>query len=186
LPEHASTRVIELASPDAPSELLASIRTLLDDAFASDLAVNFTDDDWAHTLGGTHVVVLDGEDVVAHAAVVARDLEVGARRFRAGYVEGVGTAPSRQGQGLGSAAMAEAALVVRRSFELGALSTSVHHFYERLGWERWHGPSFVRGDGMSVRTEDEDDGIMVLRFGPSVGLDLSASITCDARPGDDW
>jgi aminoglycoside 2'-N-acetyltransferase I len=178
--------VVRLASADAPVELLASIRALLDDAFASEFAVDFTEDDWAHTLGGTHVLVLDGEDVVAHAAVVGRDLDVGGRRFRAGYVEGVATAPSRQGHGLGSAAMAEAARIVRGSFELGALSTSVHHFYERLGWERWQGPSFVRREGTPVRTEDEDDGIMVLRFGPSAGLDLTAPITCDSRQGDDW
>ena len=41
------------------------------------------------------------------------------------------------------------------------------------------------GDGL-IRTLDEDDGIMVLRFGSSAEIDLSASISCEARSGDDW
>jgi hypothetical protein len=28
--------------------------------------------------------------------------------------------------------------------------------------------------------------VMVLRHGPSQGLDLSADIVCDQREGDDW
>jgi aminoglycoside 2'-N-acetyltransferase I len=174
--------VVRIASADAPVELLASVLRLLDDAFAGE----FTGDDWSHTVGGTHLLAVDGEEVFAHAAVVARDLDVGDRRFRAGYLEGVATAPSRQGSGLGTAVTAEAALVVRQSFELGALSTSAHHFYERLGWERWQGPTFVRDGETRRRTPDEDGGIMVLRFGASTGVDLDASITCAARPGDDW
>lgn len=66
------------------------------------------------------------------------------------------------------------------------LSTSAHAFYEALGWERWQGPTYVRDGETVVRTEDEDDGIMVLRNGPSAGLDLAQALTCDARPGDDW
>ena len=76
--------------------------------------------------------------------------------------------------------------VIRRECELGVLSTSSHDFYGALGWERWRGPTFVRTGGQLVRTEDEDDGIMVLRFGPSQGLDLAAAISCDSRTGDDW
>ncbi len=44
----------------------------------------------------------------------------------------------------------------------------------------------MRTGGQLVRTEDEDDGIMVLRFGPSQEADLTAPISCDSRPGDDW
>jgi aminoglycoside 2'-N-acetyltransferase I len=174
--------IVVLASADVSAGLLASLRALLDDAFAD----GFSEDDWAHTLGGTHVVALDGDDVVAHAAVVTRDLDIGERRWRAGYVEGVATARSRQRSGLGTAVMDEARRVVQAGFELGALSTSVHPFYERLGWERWQGPSSVRRSTGTVRTPHEDDGIMVLRFGPSATVDLTAPITCESRRGDDW
>ena len=99
----------------------------------------------------------------------------------------VATAPARQGEGLGSLAMAEVARIVSRDDELGALSTSAHGFYERLGWERWEGPTYVRRrSGETVRSEDEDDGIMVLRFGVTAGLDLTNPLSCDERTGDDW
>ena len=71
-------------------------------------------------------------------------------------------------------------------FELGAFSTGRHAFYQRLGWERWQGPTFVRHGQNVVRTADEDDGIMVLRYGTTSGLDLAAPISCETRPGDDW
>lgn len=87
---------------------------------------------------------------------------------------------------MGSRVMAAATEVVRREFELGALATGRHSFYERLGWERWGGQSFVRDGDSLVRTEEEDDGIMVLSFGPSADVRLSEPISCDPRPGDDW
>jgi aminoglycoside 2'-N-acetyltransferase I len=146
----------------------------------------FSDEDWAHTVGGRHVVVADNGIVVAHAAVVPRVLDVGGRPFHTGYLEGVATAPGRQREGIGSIAMTQASAVVRRDFELGALSTGRHAFYERLGWERWQGPTWVRRGTELVRTEDEDDGVMVLRFGPSNDIDRTAPITCEARSGDDW
>ncbi len=158
------------------------IRTLLLDAFAGD----FSDDDWEHALGGRHVVVVENDAVVSHAAVVARGLEVSGRPFFSGYVEAVATSPACQRRGLGGLVMTEAAVVVRREFQLGALSTARHEFYEALGWERWQGPTFVRRDAELIRTEDEDDGVMILRFGPSKNVDLSASLSCEGRPGDDW
>ncbi len=169
-------------TPEASTALLTEIRRLLDEAFEGE----FSDEDWDHTVGGWHVVVSDGGRVVAHAAVVARTIEIDGRPFRAGYVEGVATAPRRQGRGLGSLAMAEVADVVRVGFEMGALSTGRHRFYARLGWERWRGPTFVRDGSEAIRTEEEDDGVMVLRYGPSAGVDLTSPISCPARAGDDW
>ena len=74
----------------------------------------------------------------------------------------------------------------RSTYQLGALSTGEHRFYERIGWERWQGPTLVRAGGELIRTPDEDDGIMVMRFGSSTGVDLSAPIVCDVRPGEVW
>ena len=132
------------------------------------------------------MLVTDGGALVAHAAVVPRRLEVGDRAVEAGYVEAVATAPARQGEGLGTLAMVEVDRLLRRDHEMGALSTGASRFYERLGWERWRGPTFVRRGAEVVRTPDEDDGIMVLRFGPTATLDLTAPIACEARAGDDW
>ncbi len=154
----------------------------MDEAFGD----RFEETDWEHALGGWHVLVSDGGTLVAHASVVPRELHVGGRPVRAGYVEAVATAPARQGEGLGTLAMREVDLLIRRHHDLGALSTGAHRFYERLGWERWRGPTYVRRDGALVRTADEDDGIMVLRFGPTAGVDLGAPLSCEARRGDDW
>jgi aminoglycoside 2'-N-acetyltransferase I len=170
-----------LPTTEAAPDVLAASRALMDLAFDE-----FTDDDWAHALGGHHVVVADGGTLIAHAAVVPRTIEVADRTWAAGYVEAVGTRPDRQGQGLGSRVMAEIAAVVRARFELGVLSTGEYHFYERLGWEHWQGATYVRDGATRHRTPDEDAGIMVLRVGPSAGLDLTASITCETRAGDDW
>jgi aminoglycoside 2'-N-acetyltransferase I len=163
-----------------PADLLAS-RDLMDAAFGD----RFSDDDWDHALGGTHVLAIERGQVLAHAALVPRMLEVDGSPVWAGYVEAVATLPGRQGEGLGSLVMAEIAVVLRETYDLGALSTSRHAFYERLGWERWRGPTYVRA-GDLVRTEDEDDGVMVLRFSPRAEVNLTSSITCESRPGDDW
>jgi hypothetical protein len=83
--------------------------------------------------------------------------------------------------------MARLGGIVQREYEFGALSTGSHRFYERLGWERWSGPTFVRTGHGLVRTED--DGVMAMRiprFGSSTGLDLTAPISCEARSGAYW
>jgi aminoglycoside 2'-N-acetyltransferase I len=154
----------------------------MDAAFEGD----FDDDDWGHALGGVHAVVCDGNAVVAHASVVPRVLEAAGRPLRTGYVEGVATAVSHRGRGLGSAVMREIGAVLRSQYEFGALGTGAYAFYAALGWERWRGPTFVRGSTGPERTEWDDGGIMVLRFGPSADVDLAAPLSCEPRPGDDW
>ena len=174
--------VSRFTTAEASEECLGQIRELFFTAFDE----RFTESDWEHVLGGWHEVISEGGLVVSHAAIVERTLVVGDRSFRSGYVEGVATHPSRQRRGLGSQVMDEVAQLLRSEYEMGALSTSVRGFYESLGWERWQGPTYVREASQLVRTEDEDDGVMVLRFGPSRGIELSASISCESRIGDAW
>jgi aminoglycoside 2'-N-acetyltransferase I len=82
--------------------------------------------------------------------------------------------------------MSSIADIIRGSFELGGLSTSRHDFYRHLGWEPWRGPSYVQHATGLVRTPEEDDGLMVLRVGPSAGVALDTAIVCESRSGDDW
>lgn len=191
--------VLELSvvGDDLPPSLLATVRRLVWSAFepvpdgldsdaAADAGHSFADEDWEHTFGGLRVLATDGGVPVGHAAVVPRLLHVGGEPFRGGYVEGVATAPDRQRLGVGSQVMERVADLVRGEHELGALSTGRTAFYARLGWERWLGETYVRDGAHLVRTPDEDDGVMVLRHGPSAGIDLTAAITCEARSGDDW
>ncbi|MFA9431980.1 GNAT family N-acetyltransferase [Egicoccus sp. AB-alg2] len=170
------------ATGAAPAGLLAKARALMSAAFGDD----FGETDWEHALGGWHVVLLQDDEVLAHAALVRRGLEAAGRLVDCEYVEAVATSPSAQGRGHGSAVMAEVAELLRRRHDLGVLSTGRHAFYERLGWERWQGPTYVRDGTALTRTPDEDDGIMVLRFGATRALPLNAPMVCEARDGDDW
>ena len=163
-------------------DLRTQVRALLDRAFAGELS----DDDWAHALGGWHVLARAGDAVVAHAAVVPRVLHVGGRPLHVGYVEAVATDPAHQRTGLGTAVVREVGALVAEHFAMGALSTGAHGFYARLGWERWRGPTSVRRDGEQVRTPEEDDGVMVLRLRASADVDLGQPLSCEARTGDDW
>src|SRR2546423_2197266 len=82
--------------------------------------------------------------------------------------------------------MREIGNIIRAEYELGGLSTPVPEFYERLGWERWTGPTFVRTAAGTERTAEDDGGIMILRTPASPPLDVSARITCERRSGDVW
>jgi len=175
-------RLVVAESAELDEATVVSLHRLWQAAFD-----DFSVEDADHSFGGVHALLLERGEVVSHASVVPRDLVVGDRSFAAGYVEGVATAPGQQGGGLGSRVMTELGRVIRERHTFAALSTSSTGFYRRLGWERWRGPTYVRlGDGSLQRTEDEDDGIMVLRFGLSAGVDLTSSLTCDDRPGDAW
>lgn len=176
------SQVQAFASVDATPQMLVRIRQLLERSFGA----GFSADDWDHTVGGDHFVISEGDILLAHAAVVPRTLTIGDLPIETGYVEGVATEPQARGRGLGSAVMTEAAAVIRARYEMGALSSDRHTFYERLGWERWRGLTYVRRGDELLRTEGEDDGLMVLRFGPSAVLDPTAAICCNERSGDDW
>jgi tRNA(Ile)-lysidine synthase len=176
-----SAELLLVASTVLDPSARAALRELWDAAFAG----GFTDEDAGHAFGGTHAIVrTPAGELLAHASVVPRELVVGDRSLRGGYVEAVATRPGHQRRGLGSRVMAAIAEVVREHYELGALSTSAHGFYERLGWERWRGPSYVIRAGTRVRTPEEDDGVMVLPVAEE--LDRTQPIACHDRPGDAW
>jgi len=158
------------------------LRALLDEAFEGD----FSDEDWASTLGGVHVWVSDSGRPLAHGSLVERVLVCSGRALRAGYVEAVATSPSHRRRGHGTAIMKQLGARIHAGCVLGALSTGSHMFYEPLGWERWRGPTFVDGPRGRERTPDDDGGVMVLRTPRSPALDLDGEIVCDWRAGDVW
>jgi aminoglycoside 2'-N-acetyltransferase I len=161
-------------------------RALLWAAFADDADGQFSEDDWQHALGGMHFLgELDGS-VAAHAAVVERTLFVAGQPVRTGYVEAVAVAPQQQALGHGTQLMRAVTGYVDERYELGALGTGSQHFYERLGWQIWRGPSSVRTSAGEVATPDEDGYIMVRLTPRSPALDVTSSVTCEWRPGDVW
>ncbi len=180
-----SPQVRSLTSDALQPAEVATIRQIMRDAFG-DGDEGFTDDDWEHALGGRHFVLeVDGE-IVTHAAVVERELRIADRAVRTGYVEAVATAPAHQGRGYGTSVMEAATAYVAGSFDLGALGTSRHAFYGRLGWDTWAGPSFVRTVAGLARSADEDGCILVLRTPSSFDFAGTEPISCDDRAGDAW
>ncbi len=174
---------IETVSGALVPAMRAAMQSLCDAAYRG----TFTADDLAHALGGTHIVVRQHSAWIAHAAVVARVVHVGERVLRAGYVEAVAVHPEVQGQAMGTEVMRAVGELIGANHDIGILSTGEHAFYERVGWEAWRGPSYViTSDGTWRRSEDEDDGIMVLRCPPTAGIDARAPIACHDRAGDAW
>jgi aminoglycoside 2'-N-acetyltransferase I len=184
--EAGPARLREMGTPELTSAEVAAIRAMLEAAFGTDEEERFTEDDWLHGVGGTHFVLdLDGL-IVGHASVVERELHVADTPLRTGYVESVAVAPARQGAGFGSRLMDRVTAFIGDRFELGALGTGRHAFYERLGWRTWLGPASVRTPDGTRRTPDEDGYIMVLATPSSPPLDLAVPISCEWRPGDVW
>jgi aminoglycoside 2'-N-acetyltransferase I len=175
--------VREVLTADLTPAELADLRALFTAAWP---VGTFEEHDFEHAMGGHHwVVEVDGR-IVCHAAVVSRLLFLGDRALRTGYAEAVGALPGFQNRGFGSAVVSAANEHILATCELGALSTGRFAFYERRGWRRWLGPTFVRTPDGPVPTVDDDGSILVLPTPTSPPLDLTAPLICDWRPGDVW
>lgn len=180
-PENVIVRECSTADLDVGD--LAALRNLMSAAWPGG---GFSDDDFAHGMGGRHwIAEVDGR-IVSHASVVERPIEVDGRPLRTGYLEAVATLPDFEHRGIGSLVVGGATAYVRAAFDFGALSTGRPTFYERLGWERWRGPSFVRTASGLERTEEDDVGLLVLKTPTTPPIDLAAPISCDWRSGDVW
>jgi aminoglycoside 2'-N-acetyltransferase I len=185
LDDASATTVRRLTTLDLSGAEIVTLRRLFDAAWRAKDGT-FDEADWEHAKGGVHVLAEDGGEIVSHAAVVRRTLEIDGSVVLTGYVEAVATWPQHQHRGYATLVMREIGDVIRGEYALGALSTGVPEFYERLGWERWRGPTGVRTPRGVEQTPDDDGGIMILRTPTSPLLDLSARIVCDWREGDVW
>jgi aminoglycoside 2'-N-acetyltransferase I len=176
----------KLTTEQLSAQQVTKVRELLWAAFADDEDGAFTEEDWLHSIGGTHFIAEVDGAIVGHASLVERTLHVDGVPTRTGYVEAVATQPQLHGQGHGSALMSEVNALIEHNFELGALGTGSQGFYERLGWQIWQGPSSVITSAGEERTPDEDGYIMVLVVTSTSPIDLQAPIACEWRPGDVW
>ena len=174
-----------VATEDLTAEELHDLRGMLEGAFAGAFEGGLTDQDWDHTLGGIHLLLLD-HGLISHAAVVPRVLMADDSPIRTGYVEGVATSREHRHRGHASEVMRETAKIIHACYELGALATGVPDFYMRLGWELWRGPTGVDSPGGRQWTPDEDGAVMILRTPATADLDAAGPLICDWREGDVW
>jgi aminoglycoside 2'-N-acetyltransferase I len=163
----------------------AAVTELCETAFEESWA-----DAWDQVGPGLHVLAEAEGHAVAHAMIIDRRVYLGHEPDLAldvGYVEWVATRPEAQREGHGTRVMREIGRIIVEEYALGALATGSNPFYERLGWETWRGPTFVRmPDGERVRSIDEDGQVMVLRTPRTPELDLGGPIAVDWRAADPW
>lgn len=191
-----------VSTADLRPRVLGALVDLWAEAYREDLSRYF--EDIGH---GVHFIGRRGTDVVSHAMWVERRLyPQGLPPLRSAYVELVATRVAEQGKRFATAVMERVADEMR-PFDIGALSPAVPRFYERLGWEMWRGPLFVRGGDRSAApegdtaaawsldatpaavpiTETPDEFVMVLRTpNTPAELDLSAPLAVDWRRGEVW
>jgi aminoglycoside 2'-N-acetyltransferase I len=182
-PEPASVAVRRVLTPDLTAADLAQLLDLFRACWPEG---DFSTDDLAHAMGGDHWLAEDRGRIIGHASVVPRLLEADGVLMTTGYVEAVATHPGWRRRGIASRLMTLANQHIADTFELGALSTDLHPVYARSGWECWRGPTFVRTDNGPVRTEDEDDGIMILRTPRTPPLAGTEALSVEWRAGDAW
>jgi aminoglycoside 2'-N-acetyltransferase I len=133
----------------------------------------------------THVLGYWDGSLVSHALWITRSLQVGTGPLlRTAYVEAVATEQAYRHRGFATEIMKRVADEVQ-DFDLAALSPFSVAYYERLGWELWRGPLFVRTEnGLSPSLDDEE--VMVLRLPGTPDLDLDASLSAEWREGELW
>ena len=170
---------------DLDDETREDARRMLIDAFA-DGEVDFTDTDWEHALGGMHALICVRGALIAHGAVVQRQMVHQGAALRCGYLEAVAVREDWRGQGLAMAVMDALEQVLRGAYQLGALSASEagRNMYASRGWLPWQGTTSVLAPSGMTPTPDDDGSIFVLPM--SVDLDTTGEISCDYRAGDAW
>jgi aminoglycoside 2'-N-acetyltransferase I len=161
------------------------LRELFEDAYEHDPGTT-TDEDWAQGFGGMHFILDHWSGILAHAAVVRRELRTAEHRLDTGYVENVAVWSAHQRKGHGRAVMEAVNRYIDESFQLGGLATGSRGFYVPLGWTLWRGPTYVRTDQGLERTAEEDGHVLVRLTPTSPDLDTFAPISCEWRPSEIW
>jgi aminoglycoside 2'-N-acetyltransferase I len=177
--------MVSVTSEQLTNHHRVELRALFDAAYGQ-AGSWLDDDDWQHMLGGVHFLLVEADDIAAHAAVVDRTLETGGLAIETGYVEAVATWPRLQGRGHGTQLMRAAHAHIDARYELGALNAAAPAFYEQMGWIRWKGPTAARTPDGVVATPEEDGNVFVRLTPQSPTIDVSSRLTCDWRPGDVW
>jgi aminoglycoside 2'-N-acetyltransferase I len=133
----------------------------------------------------THVLGYQDGRLVSHALWLTRWLQVDTNpMLHTAYVEAVATEKAYRGRGYATAIMKRLASEIQ-AYELGALSPFSVAYYERLGWELWRGPLYIRTEAGLVRTPRDGD-VMILRLPKTPDLDLYAPLSAEWREGELW
>ena len=180
-PRTAELEVRVATAAELPRRMRADILALCERAYAEDLEAQFRS-----FVEPVHVVGVLDERVVSHAMWVTRWLApANADPLRTAYVEAVATEPELQGRGHASLLMRRLIAEIQ-GFDLAALSPSDagEGLYQRVGFEVWRGPLFIRTAHGLEATPDER--VMVRRLPRTPRLDLDAALSAEWRDGEVW
>src|SRR5215213_5172219 len=134
----------------------------------------------------THILGYYNNLFVCHALWVTRYLQPGTNPIlRTAYVEAVATEANVRKRGFASAMM-KYAIGEIQDYELAALSPFRVEYYERLGWERWRGPLFIRTKEGKLMPSLDDEEVMIHRLPQTPILDLNAPLSAEWREGELW
>jgi aminoglycoside 2'-N-acetyltransferase I len=154
---------LEALSPAARSAIVA----VCTDALRTDCGRLFD-----YLSSSTHVIATIDGRLVGHACWTTRRLAPdGQEPLRTAWVDAMVVAPDRQRLGVGTSVMRRLAERTE-SYELRGLGTEQMAFFERIGWERWRGPT----PGVH---HDPLDTLMILRTTATPALDLEEVISAD-------
>ena len=192
-------RVKVIAAGEISPALLAEVKSLCGRAYAGENLGSL----WAAYAADRYVVGFAGDLAVSHAMVVTRWLQAeDGPRLRTAYVELVATLPEFQGRGFATAVMERLGQAIGAAgYDLGGLCPADTGLYQRLGWEYWRGPLFIRPagavggrDGMEPEPKFGDaaaaspiptpeERVMILRLPNTPPLDLDLPLSAEWRPG---
>ena len=133
----------------------------------------------------THVLGYYNELLVCHALWITRYLQAGTNPMMlTAYVEAVATEAKYRSRGFASAVMKHLVGEVQE-YDLAALSPFSVEYYQRLGWELWKGPLFIRTKDNLVPSLDQEE-VMIFRLPKTPLLDLTTPHSAEWRNGELW
>lgn len=159
----------------------AELRSMLEHTFGP----RYEDIAWHHCLGGTHFLLRYKGVLASHVSLVPRLLEQDGREYRGVYGESMATIPELQGKGIGSIVAAMATADILLHYEIGAFAASKYHFYERLGWRKWSGQTYVKS-GTGKEPASPDRGAVMALLPEGSAIDPDGELVTDWREGDIW
>ncbi|MET7477439.1 GNAT family N-acetyltransferase [Streptomyces sp. NPDC005648] len=160
---------------------LHELRKMLVEVFGA----RYDDNAWDHCLGGIHYLLRYGDKLVAHGALVPRYMRQGDRVLRGMYGESMATLDDWCHRGFGSTIVAMATAEIRLNYDIGVFAASKYSFYERLGWDKWRGQTFVETEH-GIEARGPDRGAVMFRLPRHSTVDPDGDLITNLRSGDPW
>jgi len=134
----------------------------------------------------THILGRYQRKLVSYVAWITRWLQMGEGSLLCtAYIEGLATELQYRNRGFASQVMKRAIEEVR-DFDIAALSTGSHGFYERLGWRIWEGQLYARKGKELIAMPEEQGCVMVHSLPKTPPLDITAPLSIEWREIEPW